>query len=68
MLSLLMLMLAAMTAVTASSGSKQSAQSTVISYRKLIANLFGNIKGRSVRFCRCTHAGKKSSSVEAGPT
>ena len=56
MLSLLMLLLDIMTSVTASSGNKQSAQSTVISCRKLIANLFGSIKGRRVRICRYLYA------------
>ena len=64
MLSLLMLLLVIMTAVTATGGNKQSAQSTVSSYRKVYINFF---QGRSMRFCRCTHAGKKSCSAEGGP-
>ena len=68
MLSLLMLLLAIMTAVTATGDNKQSAQTTVSSYGKPYVNLLGNIQGRSVRFCRCTHAGEKISSVEAGST
>ena len=68
MLSVLMLLLAIMTAVSATSSSKQSAQTTVSLYIKPYVNLLGNIQGRSVRFCRCTHAGEKISSVEAGPT
>ena len=64
MLSLLMLLLAIVTAVTTTGGSKQSAQATVSSYRKLYIIFF---QGRRVRFCRCTHAGKKSCSAEDGP-
>ena len=68
MLSLLMLLLAIMTTVTATGDNKQSAQTTVSSYRKPYVNLLGNIQGRSLRFCRCTHEGEKIFSVEAGPT
>ena len=68
MLSLLMFLLAIMTAVTATGDNKQSAETTVSLYRKPYLNLLGNIQGRSVRFCRCTHAGEKISSVEGGPT
>ena len=64
MLSLLMLLLAIMTAATVTGGNKQSAQTTVSSYM----NLLGNIQGQSVRFCRCSHAGEKSFTLEAGPT
>ena len=67
MLSLLMLQLAIMTAVTATGGNKQSVQTTVSSYRKPYVNLLGNIQGRSVRFCRCTHEGEKIFTIEAGP-
>ena len=64
MLSLLMLLLAIMTSVTATGGNKQSAQTTVSSYRKLYINFF---QGRSMRFCSCTYAGKKSCSAKGGP-